>query len=419
MDMRALLFRISRIAAVVFVLAPLCAAESAAQTRAATKALTVGQVEALIRQGTPDSSIGQQLRSRGLASPVDRPLIDRLTKLGAGPETRAALDHLLPKVRLAIRTAPGADVALDGIPVATVGTGGEIVLAVEPGNYQLLVTKKDHTSVARTVRLVLNQPQTVEAPLAWSVGYLTLDAGFPEAQIAIAGSGRYARRVERLPLSVGPHEIRVTAPMRVAFSTVVVIEGGRIHEVPVTLEIDRAALKPLSDEILRDYSKSDYGMASLRGQVYVQRGGADPEILRVLALSLFQSKLFAKFPDLAAKALAAGVELTFHVTHFHNAFTLRGGHAAELGISAIMIRYTPLAKCNLGSLAVPAAQVQCTLRSTGDSTTLTLILPNTKNPAKGLNLDLVGEAPGELEAIMHLIESSRGAAHAAPARPAP
>jgi hypothetical protein len=414
MDTRALLFRILRIAVVVSVVAPPGAAEFAAQTQAAGKALTVRQVEALIRQGSSDSFVSQELRNRGLAGPVDRPLIERLANLGAGPETRAALEHLLPKVQLVIRTAPGADVALDGVPVATVGDTGEIVLAVEPGNYQLLVTKKQHAPVSKPIRLVLNEPQTVEAPLAWTIGFLTLDAGLPDAEITIARAGQYQNRVERLPLPVGPHEIRVAAPFRIAFSTVVVIEGGKTHEVPVTLEIDSAALKALGEEILRAYSKSDYLMAIMQGQFYLQRGGEDPEILRVLALSHFQGKHFTTFPAIAAKALAAGAELTFHVTHYHSAFTLRGGHGAELGVSAAAIRYTPIGKCNLGALTVPVAQVRCTLRSTGDSTTLTLTFPNPKNPAKSIDLNLVDEAPADLEAIMRLIDMSRAPAPAPP-----
>jgi hypothetical protein len=414
MDTRALLFRILRIAVVVCVVAPPGAAEFAAQTQAAGKALTVRQVEALIRQGSSDSFVSQELRNRGLAGPVDRPLIERLANLGAGPETRAALEQLLPKVRLVIRTAPGADVALDGVPVATVGDTGEIVLAVEPGNYQLLVTKKQHAPVSKPIRLVLNEPQTVEAPLAWTIGFLTLDAGLPDAEIAIAGAGQYQNRVERLPLPAGPHEIRVAAPFRIAFSTVVVIEGGTTHEVPVTLEIDSAALKALGEEILRAYSKSDYLMAIMRGQFYLQRGGEDPEILRVLALSHFQGKHFTTFPAIATKALAAGAELTFHVTHYHSAFTLRGGHGAELGVSAAAIRYTPIGKCNLGALTVPVAQVRCTLRSTGDSTTLTLTFPNPKTPPKSIDLNLVDEAPADLEAIMRLIDMSRAPAPAPP-----
>lgn len=417
MDTRALLFRILRIAAVVSVIAPPCAAEFAAQTRAASKTLTVRQVEALIRQGSPDSLVSQQLRNRGLAIPVDRALIERFTKLGAGPETVAALQHLLPKVRLVIRTAPGADVALDGVAVATVGDTGEIVLAVAPGNYQLLVTKKDHTSVSKPLRLALNQPQTVEAPITWAIGYLTLDAGFPDAQITIAGAGQYASRVERLPLSVGPHEIRVAAPFRIAFSTVVVIEGGKTQQIPVTLDIDAAALKPFGDEILRDYTKSDYSMAIMLGQGYLQRGGADPEILRVLALSHFQGKHFNTLPAIAAKALEAGVELTFHVTHYHAGFSLRGGHGAQLGIGKGTISFTPIGKCNLSALTIPVAQVRSGLRSTGDSTTLTLTFPNPKNPAKNIDLNLVDDAPADLEAIMRLIDMARTAVPAPPSLP--
>jgi hypothetical protein len=408
MDTRALLLRMVRIAVVASVVAPPGAAECAAQTQAAAKALTARQLETLIRQGSSDSFVGRELRSRGLAGAVDRPLIERFRRLGAGPETIAALEHLLPKVRLTIRTAPGADVILDGVPAATVGEAGEIVMAVEPGSYQLLVSKEHHTSFSRPIRLVLNQPQRIEAPLAWKVGFLTVDTGVPDAQIAIAGVGQYAGRVERLPVPVGPHQIRVSAPFRVGFSTVVVIEGGKTHEVPVTLDVDSAALKPLGDEIVAAYSKSSYPVAMIRGQAYIQRGGADPEILRVLALCHFQARQFGTFPAVAAKALAAGAELTFHVTHDHSAFTLRGAHGAELGVSAASIRFTPIGKCNLGSLTVPIARVRCALRSTGDSTTLTLTIPNPRNPARSTDINLVDEAPTTLEAIMRLIDMARG-----------
>jgi hypothetical protein len=72
MDTRALLFRVLRIAVVISVIAPPGAAELAAQTQAAGKALTVRQVETLIRQGSSDSFVSQELRNRGLTSPVDR-----------------------------------------------------------------------------------------------------------------------------------------------------------------------------------------------------------------------------------------------------------------------------------------------------------------------------------------------------------
>jgi len=119
----------------VFVVALLGAAEVAAQSKAASKVLTVSQLEALVRKGSPDSSVSQELLSRGLASPVDWPLINRLTKLGAVPKPLPRWKHLLPKVRLAIRTSPGADVFLNELAVATVGEGGELVLAVQPGDY--------------------------------------------------------------------------------------------------------------------------------------------------------------------------------------------------------------------------------------------------------------------------------------------
>ena len=412
MDTRALLFRILRITVLVSAIVPPGAAEFAAQTQAAGKALTVRELEAFIRQGSSDSFVSQELLSRGLAVAVDRPLLERLAKLGAGPRTISLLEHLLPKVRLVIRTAPGADVALDGVAVATVGDTGEIVLAVEPGNYQLLIAKQHCTSLSRPIRLVLNHPQRIEAPLAWKVGFLTLDAGLPDAQIAIAGVGQFPGRVERLPVPVGPQQVRVSAPFRVGFSTVVVVEGGKTHEVPVTLDVDSAALKPLGDEIQGACSKSNYLLAIARGQIYLQHGGADPEVLRVLALGHFQAKQFGTFPAVAAKALAAGAELTFHVTHDHSAFTFRGAHGAELGISAASIRFTPIGKCSTGALTVPIAHVRCTLRSAGDSTTLTLTFPNPKNPARSAELSFVDETPADLAAIMRLIDASRAPAPA-------
>jgi hypothetical protein len=411
MHTRALLVRILRIAVVVSVVAPLGVAELAAQSKAASKTLTVSQLEALVRKGSPDSFVSQELVSRGLASPVDWPLITRLTKLGAGPQTVAALEHLLPKVRLVIRTSPGAEVSLNDMAVATVGEGGELVLAVQPGNYQLGVTQKGRTSFGKSIRLALNQPLVVDAPLEWKVGYLTVDTGLPDAQIDIAGVGQYATRVEKLPVPVGPRQIRVTAPFRTEFSSVVAIEGGKTLEIPVKLEFDPVQLKALGGEIQRTYSQKEYQTAIELGAFYLQRGGADGEALKALALSHFQRKQFDVFPAIAARALAAGAEFTFRTKHFHGGVTLHPEHPAELGVSAAAIRFTPLGKCNLGAVTVPLAQLRCSLRGTENSSTLILAFPNPKNPIKATELDLVGEAPGELEAIMRLIEMSN--------RPAP
>jgi hypothetical protein len=411
MHTRALLVRRLRIAVAVFVVALLGAAEVAAQSKAASKVLTVSQLEALVRKGSPDSSVSQELLSRGLASPVDWPLINRLTKLGAGPQTVAALEHLLPKVRLAIRTSPGADVFLNELAVATVGEGGELVLAVQPGDYQLRVAQKDRTSFGKPIRLTLNQPLVVEAPLEWKVGYLTLDTGLPDAQIDVAGVGRYVTRVEILSVPVGPRQIGVTAPFRTAFSSVVAIEGGKTLEVPVKLEWDPVQLKALGDEIQRAYLRSEYTTVTALGAFYWQRDGADAEALKDLALGYAQTRQFDSFPVVAARALASGAEFTFRTKHFHGGVTLHPEHPAELGVNATAIRYTPLGKCNLGPMTVPLAQVRCSLRSAENSSTLILAFPNPKNPIKTLELDLVGEAPAELEAIMRLIEMSN--------RPAP
>ncbi|MGO9095863.1 MAG: hypothetical protein ACLQGV_11630 [Bryobacteraceae bacterium] len=411
MHTRALLVRRLRIAVAVSMLALLGVVEMAAQSKAASKALTVSQLEALVRKGSPDSFVSQELRSRGLASPVDWPLITRLTNLGAGPKTIAALEHLLPKVRLAIRTSPGAEVFLNETAVATVGEGGELVLAVQPGDYQLRVAQKDRTSFGKAIRLALNQPVVVEAPLEWTVGYLTLDTGVPDALIDIVGVGKYATRVEKLAVPVGPRQIWVTAPFRSAFSSVVAIEGGKTLELPVKLEWDPIQLKALGDEIQRAYSRSEYPTVIALGPFYWQRGGADAEALKDLALSYAKSKQFDAFPAVAARALAAGAEFTFRTKHFHGGVTLHPEHPAELGVNATAIRYTPLGKCNLGPMTVPLAQLRCSLRSAENSSTLILAFPNPKNPIKTLELDLVGEAPAELEAIMRLIEMSN--------RPAP
>lgn len=408
---RALLCPIFGVAFVLCVVAPSGSTALAAQKVAARKTLTVGQLEGMIRKGSPDNVVSQDLLGRGLAAPVDRPLIEKLKRIGAGPATLTALQHLLPKVRLVIQTVPGAAVTLNDIPADTVGDSGELVLAVEPGAYDLRVAKKDHTAVARTVNLALNQPQVVQAPLEWTVGFLTVDAGSPDAQIAIAGAGQYRKSVERLPLPVGPHEVKVTAPFKEAFSTVVLIEGGKTHEIPVKLEIDGGALKALGAEVLGAYSKADYPGAIRLGPKYFERGGTDPEILKVLALSHYQAERLDTFPEIAVRALAAGAELTFHTSHYHSPFTLRGSHAAELGVSATEVRFTPIGKCNLGALTVPLAQIHCAMRSSGDSATLILTVPNPKNPAKSTEVNLVEERPAKLEAIMRLIEMSR--------RPAP
>jgi hypothetical protein len=87
--------------------------------------------------------------------------------------------------------------------------------------------------------------------------------------------------------------------------------------------------------------------------------------------------------------------------------TLHPEHPAELGVSATAIRFTPLGKCNLGAMTVPLSQLRCSLRGTENSSTLVLAFPNPKNPIKATELELVGEAHQELEAIMRLIESSK------------
>jgi hypothetical protein len=411
MHTRASLFLGLRIATVFCIATSLGVTVGAAPKKAASKPLTVRQLEHLIRQKSPDGLISMELLSRGLAGPVGRPLIDKLQQLGAGPQTVSALLHLLPKVKLTIRTVPGALAALDGAPVATAGESGEIVLAIEPGNYELRVTMPHHNSVSIPVRLALDHPQVVQAPLEWTIGYLTLDTGSPDAKITIASVGEYQGRVEKLPVPVGPHQVHVTAPFRIGFSTVAVIEGGKTRDIPVRLEPDANAFEALSTEIQRSYANSDYMNAIAKGMAYVRHGGADPQALVAFALSQYQAGGFDAFLAIGAKALAAGAELTFPVNHRHSTLAFRRGHPAIIGVSATSVRYEPLEKCGTGPVSGPIAQVRCSISSSEDSSTLTLVFPHPKHPTKTLELNFEGPEPAKLEAIMRLIELLRTPAH--------
>jgi hypothetical protein len=83
---------------------------------------------------------------------------------------------------------------------------------------------------------------------------------------------------------------------------------------------------------------------------------------------------------------------------------MRGDHDAELGISTFQVRFMPVGKCNLGSMTIPTKVVRGALRSTGESSTLTLTVPNPKNPAKTIEINLVDAAPTELEVILRVLE---------------
>jgi TonB family protein len=72
--------------------------------------LTLSQVEQLVSNKVPDSTLSAQIQRRGLAFAPNPSLVDSLHAKGAGPLTLAAIEVLVPKASLSDQTSRAASV---------------------------------------------------------------------------------------------------------------------------------------------------------------------------------------------------------------------------------------------------------------------------------------------------------------------
>lgn len=79
--------------------------QTAAGQQPAVPKLTLSQVEQLVSNGVPDSTLSTQIQRRGLAFIPNPAIVESLRTKGAGPQTLSAIEAFLPKTTLSAVTS--------------------------------------------------------------------------------------------------------------------------------------------------------------------------------------------------------------------------------------------------------------------------------------------------------------------------
>jgi len=349
-------------------------------------ALTLGQVEQLVAAGVPDGTIAKEVAGRGVREDVTRARIDALRSKGAGPQTAAALAALIARATLVLRTTPGAQILLAGRPAGSSSESGEFTRSdLEPGRVRLLIRKAHHVPRDQEIELRTRGATTLDLPLEWAVGFLTLRPEQAQARIEIEGVGSYHRQVEALALAPGEYRVTVSAPSFEPVTRAVTIVAGQTASPEVTMVFDRQRLAEFKSQLNTAFGQGRYAHAVSVAREMEQAGILETDGLSIAATSHFELRNYTAFLEMARKVLAQRGEVRVAVIHHHR--LLVPSHAALLSIGPGEVRFLPQDMCTLKSFTVEASEIHVRSRAILGADNSNLIglgfdYPNAKNPRK-------------------------------------
>ncbi len=165
--------------ALVFLSVGILAAQSA-------RPLTRTQIEELVGI-LPDKALAGEIRQRGLDFRIDRPELEHLKEMGAGTETMAALDELLPTAQLVITSEPpDCQVSVNGHVFGRTDDNGKLVIPeLEAGHAELRISKDGYASRTYPVNLMRNRTTELHATLEQAVGSLSVSVVPQDATVLV------------------------------------------------------------------------------------------------------------------------------------------------------------------------------------------------------------------------------------------
>lgn len=374
------------------------------KTTTADRRLTLDQIRKLVGIHTPDSLIGKEIQSRGIAGDFTRRDVEAMRAKGAGPETVAAMLRAVPVGTLVVRTTVNAAVKLDDAQPLLAGADGTVrFVNTEPGKHLVTIQKQYFTPISKEVSVKGGETFSVDAMLEWAVGFLNATADVPDAQILPSGLPAQTGRVSHMAVPIGGLVVAATAPLRKTVSQVVMIAPGKEASVSFSLPIDEAAIIAVETQIHAAFRARSYQAVVQQAGSYLQTGSHNTNVLAEVAISYFEMSDFTSFQNASQLALSAGATLRFELMHHHLAMGGFGGgtlHRAELQVGAANLGYKPLDDCNLPEFQVPSSDVhmgrrQQALLDKGRSIPVVdLNMPQPGNPKKQTNINLsAGQLP--------------------------
>lgn len=363
--------------------------------------MSLDQVRKLIAIQTPDSILSQEIQTRGIAGDFSRKDIDHLRRQGAGSATLAVLTRLLPSASLTVKTEPGASVALDGAPPVQASPDGAATFSnLDPGPHQLAIRKQLFSDLLRAVELKGRDNTSIDAPLNWAVGFLSVTTNVPDATVQVAGSSGRPGALSRVPVPIGQATIVASALNRQTVAETVTIEPGKDHSITLNLPFDEAAIKSFAGRIHDAFLSHSYPTVLLQAAQFSKTGAPpDPQILADVAVSHFATDRLSDFRTAAHDALLAGGRLLFPVQHHHAHVVYMQGdvsfHPATLEVSSQSLAFRPDGNCSQHPFELPWTEVRL-----GDRRSvaihpnnhmvpvLELVIANPSNPKKKTNINL-------------------------------
>jgi len=384
------------------------------QSKSPGPALTLDQIEKLIGASVPDAVIANEVTARGVRGEISRATIDRLRAKGAGPQTIAALAVLLPRANLVIRTTPGADISLGGRSAGTASAEGEFIASdLEPERLQLQIRKAHHVARVYEVELRGRETTTLELPLDWAVGFLTLHTTPPRAQIAIDGAGNYRGAVESLPLPPRSYRVSISAPQHEPVILEIKVVAGETCSRDVVLSFDRARLSAMKTGMNTAFENGEYARAVSIAREMEQFGVLDSEGLSLAATSSYELGQYPAFLDMSRKAMRQHAKIHVAVIHHHR--LLVPSHAAVLVVSTGSVEFVPRELCTVKPFKVPADRIRVgsrTILAIDDSKYLGLGFeyPSLKNPTKTDLVFFIMRSKAQRQALAELLAEAAGVA---------
>ncbi len=335
---------------------------------AQVRALTLAQMQRLIKIHAPDDLVAREVMTRGLTFVPDSALIERLVTEGAGKATLDALKERIPRANLQIQTQQGSHVTVDSSDMGPVGPEGHIILVgILAGKHTVTVRHDGYTSKTVQISLAANETRNLPLSLDWAGGYLTIKVSRPGATITVSGLGTYHNAITALAVQPGQYQVAVTQDGMKAESRTLEVVAGQQANLEFSLSPDPDYVQNGLREATRHLDGGDPRGAMQIAQRLLATHPADGAIEAFEARLYLQSQDYGSFYHRATQALLDHGTLRFVLFHEHIGLAGDDMHRALLTLTSDSLSYDAMAApCKYQSLNVPLDGIR-NVQTTGSS----------------------------------------------------
>ena len=216
---------------------------------------------------------------------------------------------------LAVRTAPGSGIFINGVDGGLTDENGLLVLAdVQPGRHVVAARKDGYSAATSVVNIVAGRSEVVELALEQLAGRLTITANVGDAIVAVNGMEQTLPLVG-LEVPAGSHRVRVS---RAGFRTVedsVEVRPGGITTLDLVMDpipVDELLSVARDSFEVGRYREAAEGARSVLA-THPDAGGAH----LLLGWSLYRLKGFSESVGPFRRAIGLGERVVLEAKHRH------------------------------------------------------------------------------------------------------